>query len=110
MYGRCMLIAWATINMPSALYLSRVQGCYVNRLNDLRDSCTQCWLSLSRVCISLSHVCISCTFFMRRMSQIFVTAFKYMFDGRQTKKEKLDGEVGTVELGEKGECCVTYRM
>ena len=47
---------------------------------------------------------------MRRMSQIFVTAFKYMFDGRQTKKEKLDGEVGTVELGEKGECCVTYRM
>ena len=49
-------------------------------------------------------------FFMRRMSQIFVTAFEYMFDGRRTKKEKLDGEVGTVELGEKGECCVTYRM
>ena len=47
---------------------------------------------------------------MRRMSQIFVTAFEYMFDGRRTKKEKLDGEVGTVELGEKGKCCVTYRM
>ena len=35
---------------------------------------------------------------------------EYMFDGRRTKKEKLDGEVGTVELGEKGKCCVTYRM
>jgi hypothetical protein len=28
------------------------------------------------------------------MSKIFVTAFEYMFDGRRTKKEKLDGEVG----------------
>ena len=47
---------------------------------------------------------------MRQMSQIFATAFEYMFDGRRTMKEKLDEEVGTVELGEKGECCVTYRM
>jgi hypothetical protein len=28
------------------------------------------------------------------MSQIFATVFEYMFDGRRTMKEKLDGEVG----------------
>ena len=47
---------------------------------------------------------------MRRMSQIFATAFEYMFDGRRTMKEKLDEEVGTVELGGKDDCCVTCRM
>ncbi len=47
---------------------------------------------------------------MRRMSQIFATVFEYMFDGRRTMKEKLDEEVGAVELEGKGVCCVTCRM
>ena len=47
---------------------------------------------------------------MRRMSKIFATAFEYMFDGRRTKIEKLDEEVGAVELEGKGVRCVTCRM
>ena len=40
-------------------------------------------IRLSYLRTSLFHRCISCTFFMRRMSKIFVTAFEYMFDGRR---------------------------
>ena len=43
---------------------------------------------------------------MRQMSQIFATAFKYMFDGRRTKIEKLNGEVGMPGLGDKSVCYV----
>ena len=47
---------------------------------------------------------------MRQMSQIFATAFEYMFDGRRTKIEKLNGEVGMPGMGDKSACCVTCRM
>ena len=36
MFVKCMLIVEGTINMAWALYLSWVQGCYVNRLNVLQ--------------------------------------------------------------------------
>ena len=47
---------------------------------------------------------------MRQMSQIFATAFEYMFDGRRTWIEKLNWEVGMPGLGDKSACCVTCRM
>ena len=64
------------------------------------------WLASKRYFISLSHRYISCTFFVRQMSQIFATVFEYMFDGRRTKIEKLNGEVGMPGLGDKRVCYV----